>query len=110
MALTEYSLTYEPIKVMKCHIVHNFIMDQAIVEVTQIFVDLKHWRLFFDASRHTNGSGIGILIISPEGILTKFKFKIKELFSNSEAEYEALIAGLRILLDLGTKGVEVKGK
>lgn len=109
MALTEYSLTYEPLKVMKCHIIRNFIMDQEKVEVTQIFVDLKPWRLFFDEPRHKNGPGIGILIISPTGIPTNFKFKIKELFSNNEAKYEALIAGLRILLDLEAKGVEVKG-
>lgn len=52
---------------------------------------------------------MGILIISPEDIPTKFTFKIKGECSNNEAKYEALIKGIQTLLDLGEKDVEIKG-
>ncbi|XP_058786881.1 uncharacterized protein LOC131661365 [Vicia villosa] len=75
----------------------------------RLLVELKPWRLFFDGSTHKDGSGFGILLISPDGIPTKLKYRIEEpLCSNNEAEYEALIAGLEALLELGATRVEIK--
>ncbi|XP_050876271.1 uncharacterized protein LOC127079966 [Lathyrus oleraceus] len=72
-------------------------------------VDTNPWRLYFDGSSHKNGTGIGILILSTQDILTKIKCKIDGKCSNNEAEYEALTTGLKFLRDLGAKKVEIKG-
>lgn len=82
--------------------------DHAIVEVPQNYVNIKPWRLYFESYRRNNGIGVGILIISPKGIPSKFKFKIQGSCSNSETEFEAIVAGLKILLGLGEKIVEYK--
>lgn len=67
------------------------------------------WKLYFDGCIHKNGTGIEILVISPNKIPRKFKYKIYGSCSNSDAEYEALIVGLEIVLDLGVKRVEIRG-
>src|SRR3954464_7320042 len=110
LALTEYSLIFQPLKAMKGQIVSDFIVDHAVVENHQHYVDLKPWKLYFDGSTHKEGSGVGVLIISPDGIPTKLKYKLEgPLCSNNEAEYEALIVGLEALLELGATRVEIKG-
>ena len=91
LALAEYSLTYQSLKSVKGQIIADFIVDHYVVEESLNFVDVQPWRLYFDGSSHKNGTGVGILIISPENILTKLKFRLDKLFSNNEAEYEALI-------------------
>lgn len=99
-----------PLRAMKGQIVSDFIVDHAVVESPQLQVELKPWRLFFEGSTHKHGSGVGIMTISPDGIPTKLKYRIEgPLYSNNEAEYEALIAGLEALLELGATRVKIKG-
>lgn len=89
--------------------VADFIVDHETVENPQNYLELESWKLYFDGSSHKDGAGIGVFIISPNKILTKFKHKIYGPCSNSEAEYEALIVGLEILLKLGVTRVEIGG-
>jgi len=52
----------------------DFIADHSIVEVMPGFTNNKLWKLYFDGSSHKNGTGIGIMIISPQNVPIKFKF------------------------------------
>lgn len=49
------------------------------------------------------------MIISPQDISTRCKCRIDKECSNNEAEYEALITGLRILKELGATKINIKG-
>ncbi|XP_057444299.1 uncharacterized protein LOC130736489 [Lotus japonicus] len=108
LALTEYSLTYVPLKAIKGQAVADFLADHTLPKEIN-YVGLQPWKLFFDGSSHKQGSRIGMFIVSPQGIPTKFMFRIQESCSNNETEYEALVSGLEILLALGAKNVEIKG-
>ncbi|GJS27060.1 reverse transcriptase domain-containing protein [Tanacetum coccineum] len=65
------------------------------------------WTLFTDGSSCVDGSGAGLILTSPEG--TEFTYALRFQFtaSNNEAEYEALIAGLRIAAQIGVRNVQV---
>ena len=50
-----------------------------------------------------------MLFISPKGEQLKYIFEILFEVSNNEAEYEALLHGLRLAISLGTKRLLVYG-
>ncbi|XP_050909043.1 uncharacterized protein LOC127122802 [Lathyrus oleraceus] len=77
--------------------------------MAQNYLDLAPWRLYFDGSRHKHGSEVGEVIISPDGILAEFKYRIKGVCTNNEAEYKSLITGLELLLELGAMNFEIMG-
>ncbi|XP_050878515.1 uncharacterized protein LOC127082320 [Lathyrus oleraceus] len=74
LALTEFSLTYMPLKAVKGQVVADFIVDHSIDTNALNYVELGPWKLYFDRSSH----------------------KVEGICSNNEVEYEALIAGLEI--------------
>lgn len=53
-----------------------------------------------DGASSAMGAGAGIVIISPEGVKVEHSFKLGFRTSNNEAKYEALLAGLRVVLSL----------
>ena len=62
--------------------------------------DAEQWTLYIDDTSNDNGSGVGMLLISPEGhkIHCAIRFEFKA--SNNEIEYEALIGGLHLVHEL----------
>ncbi|GKC42942.1 reverse transcriptase domain-containing protein [Tanacetum coccineum] len=61
-----------------------------------------------DGSSCLEGSGAGLILTNPEG--TKFTYALRFEFeaSNNEAEYEALIARLRIAEQMGVRNLKAK--
>ena len=68
-----------------------------------------HWTMYFDGSLKLGGGGAGVLFISPKGEQLKYVFQILFEVSNNEAEYEALLHGLRLAISLGIKRLLVYG-
>jgi ribonuclease HI len=65
--------------------------------------------MYFDGSLKLGGAGVGILFISLEGKQLKYVLQILWQATNNEAEYEALMHGLRIATSLGIKWLLVYG-
>nr|KYP68997.1 Transposon Ty3-I Gag-Pol polyprotein [Cajanus cajan] len=108
LALTEYSLTFVPLKATKGQVIADFLVDHSNLNEQVNYLTTKSWELFFDGSKHELGAGIGLLIISPGGIPTKFLLRTKSECSNNETEYEALITGLKLLKDLGARNIIIR--
>ncbi|GKC98695.1 reverse transcriptase domain-containing protein, partial [Tanacetum coccineum] len=64
------------------------------------------WILFTDGSSCTNGSGVGLILTNPEGMEFTYALRFRFDATNNEAEYEALIAGLRIAEQMGVKNLQ----
>jgi ribonuclease HI len=65
--------------------------------------------MYFDGSLKLEGAGAGVLLISPKGEQLKYVLQIFWKVSNNEAEYEALLHGLRLAISLGIKRLLVYG-
>jgi hypothetical protein len=63
----------------------------------------EHWVMYFDNSLKLEGAGAGVLLISPMSEQLKYVLQIFWKVSNNEAEYEALLHGLRLASSLGIK-------
>ncbi|GJQ90295.1 reverse transcriptase domain-containing protein [Tanacetum coccineum] len=65
------------------------------------------WKLYTDETSSGDGSGAGLMIVNPKG--TKFTYALKFEFTatNNEAEYEAVIARLRIVKEMNIEEITV---
>lgn len=62
---------------------------------------IQYWELYVNGVANKKGSGIRIVIVSPERITIKKSLRLDFLATNNEAEYEALMAGLSGVKRLG---------
>ena len=58
-----------------------------------------------DGASSAMGAGVGIVIVTPEGIRLEHSFILRFRASNNEAEYETLLAGLKTILGMGAQNV-----
>ncbi|KAL7589956.1 hypothetical protein Lser_V15G41281 [Lactuca serriola] len=63
------------------------------------------WTLYTDGAPSREGSGAGLILTSPEGEEVTYALRFDFHTSNNEAEYEALLAGLRLAKQMGAKVV-----
>nr|GEZ67023.1 hypothetical protein [Tanacetum cinerariifolium] len=54
-----------------------------------------------------DGSGAWLILTNPEGVEFTYALRFQFAASNNEAEYEALVVGLRIATQMGVKNVQV---
>ncbi|XP_072151384.1 uncharacterized protein [Setaria viridis] len=85
----------------------NFIAQHCGPEVT--IVEVAPWTLFFDGSSCGTGSGIGIILISPQGASYEFSLPIEASATNNQAEYRAIWNGIQLLREIKADAVEIFG-
>ncbi|GFZ09647.1 hypothetical protein Acr_21g0002460 [Actinidia rufa] len=68
--------------------------------------DLTRWKLFVDGSANQHGCGIGIAFQTPSGEQMEYAIRIRFKATNNNAEYEALLARLRIATELGLESLD----
>ena len=73
----------------------------------QGYVQLEPWVLAFNRFKHQKGAGLRIVITSPNGVESKYMCSLGLQCSNNQAEYQALILGLRLLLTMDAKVIKI---
>jgi ribonuclease HI len=85
----------------------DFIVDHGIqFNDVSLFANTP-WKVYFDGSVCAKGCAIGYVIMSPGGVNQEEAERLDFRCTNNQSEYEALIAGLRYVISIGVKDVEV---
>jgi len=103
------ALTYAPRKAVKSQVLVDFIADWTDTELPPPQIQEECWVMYFDGSVMKTGAGAGLLFISPLGVHTRYMVCLHFPGNNNMAEYEALLSGLRIAIDLGIRRLDVRG-
>ncbi|XP_071718782.1 uncharacterized protein [Rutidosis leptorrhynchoides] len=100
--LGEHEITFLPRHSVKGQVIAEFLVElpsdmikQGETTVTRRETD-EFWELYTDGALIEEGDGIGVLPVSPNGEEITYAIRLKFATSNNEAEYEALIVGLRL--------------
>ncbi|GJS73102.1 reverse transcriptase domain-containing protein [Tanacetum coccineum] len=109
--LEGYDIQYSPRTSIKGQILADFIVerpdeespDELMAEPEKLS---EPWTLFTDGSSCIDGSGVGLILTNPEGVEFTYAMRFRFEAINNEADYEALIAGLRIAEQMGVKNLQ----
>nr|GEX81974.1 reverse transcriptase domain-containing protein [Tanacetum cinerariifolium] len=108
--LREHNIIYRSWTYVKGQILADFIVEKpndAPPEASTIETPQELWTLFTDESSCVDKSSVGLILTNPEGTDFTYVLRFQFTASNNEADYEALIAGLRIVAQMRVRNVHV---
>jgi ribonuclease HI len=103
------TLSYAPRKAIKSQALEDFLAEWTDTQLPPVQLQAELWTMYFDGSLMKTGAGAGLLFISPLGVHMRYIVRLHFPASNNVVEYEALITGLRIAIELGVQHLDVRG-
>ena len=79
---------------------------ERLVSVASI-QGLLPWELYVDGAANQRGSGMGLVLVSPEKITIEKSLRLNFSATNNETEYEVLLWGIVMVQKMGGKAVRV---
>ena len=106
--LGAFDIRYKPRNSMKGQVLADFVAEFSLRGKGELVchVESRPWRVFVDSASSVIRVGAKIIIITLEGIRLEHSFRLGFEASNNEAEYEALLVGLKTVLGIGARDVE----
>jgi ribonuclease HI len=108
--LSPLDITYEKRKAIKSQILPDFTAEWLELQSTGPPDLSSVWTMYFDGSKRIQGVGTGVVLISSQG--DKLKYILRMSFpqaSNNEAEYEALLHGMKMAKACGATRLKILG-
>jgi ribonuclease HI len=103
------TLSFAPRKAIKSQVLADFLAEWVDTQLPTAPIQTELWTMYFDGSLMKTGAGASLLFISPLGKHVRYVIRLHFLASNNVAEYEALINGLRIAVELGVRCLDAQG-
>ncbi|KAI3696981.1 hypothetical protein L6452_29656 [Arctium lappa] len=113
--LSNFDLDFKPKTAIKSQVLADFISDfspelESTMTSDKIVATLHDttWTLDIDGSANIRGTGLGVVLQSPQGGKMVYSIRCDFKATNNEAEYEALIAGIKITRELGATRLHIR--
>jgi ribonuclease HI len=103
------TISFAPRKAIKSHVLADFVAEWVDIQLPIAPIQPELWTMYFDGSLMKTGAGAGLLFISPLGKHLRYVLRLHFPASNNVAEYEALVNGLRIAIELGVRRLDARG-
>jgi hypothetical protein len=100
VGISQYDVEFIPRWAMKSQALVDFIMQLTDSGLRGIDEQPDHWVMYFDRSYTLKGVGAGVVLIPPEGDFLKYAIQLEFPATNNIAEYEGLVMGLRLVIDI----------
>ncbi|XP_072062188.1 uncharacterized protein [Arachis hypogaea] len=97
--LSEFDIQFQPRSALKAQILADFVSELTQDEHN------KFWELHVDGASSRGGSGAGIILKEGDKVVAEQSLQFHFPESNNQAEYEALIAGLKLALNFQAKSL-----
>ncbi|XP_059654681.1 uncharacterized protein LOC132301448 [Cornus florida] len=113
--LEEFDIQYKPRTAVKAQVLADFLAEFTPPEeekqpqfstepgLSEQMGPEVVWDLFMDGSSNVQVSGAGLVLVSPERESIQYALRFGFKATNNKAEYEALIAGLKVATALGVE-------
>ncbi|GKV04619.1 hypothetical protein SLEP1_g16762 [Rubroshorea leprosula] len=105
--LSEYDLKFQLCTTIKGQAVADFLVECISATVEEKATKHPIWVLYVDGATNIEGSGVGAVLLSPDGFKFEHALRFKFQTTNNAAEYEALIYGLKLASELKVQSIKV---
>jgi ribonuclease HI len=103
------TISFAPRKAIKSQVLADFLAEWVDTQLPTAPIQPKLWTMYFNGSLMKTRAGAGLLFISPLGKHVRYVLRLHFPTSNNVAEYEALVNGLRITVELGVRRLDARG-
>jgi ribonuclease HI/transposase InsO family protein len=103
------TISFAPRKAIKSQVLADFVAEWVDTHLPTALIQPELWTMYFDGSLMKTGAGAGLLFISPLGKHLRYVLRFHFPASNNVAEYEALVNGLCIAIELGVRRLDARG-
>jgi ribonuclease HI/transposase InsO family protein len=103
------TISFTPRKAIKSQVLADFLAEWVDTQLPTAPIQPELWTMYFDGSLMKIGAGVGLLFISPLGKHVLYMLRLHFPTLNNMAEYEALVNGLRIAIELGVRSLNAQG-
>jgi ribonuclease HI len=103
------TILFAPRKAIKSQVLADFVAEWVDTQLPTAPIQPELWTMYFDGSLMKTGAGAGLLFISPLGKHLRYVLRLHFPVSNNVAEYEAVVNGLCIAIELGVRRLDARG-
>jgi ribonuclease HI len=102
-------ISFAPREAIKSQVLADFVAEWVETQLPTAPIQPELWTMYFDGSLMKTGAGAGLLFVSSLGRHLRYVIRLHFPASNNVTEYEALVNGLRITVELGVRHLDARG-